>query len=129
MLSDAKPEGISIPLDEKATVLERFLGIICCLNVPAWESPADIVPLEILSTADKYEAEGAIAILRRIIFAAPEVSSSLILYRVAAQFGWEPEAKIVSTLSFVGALQHPRQRLHVHPTQLLASSFLPPRES
>lgn len=86
-----------IDVGENGSSLERFLRVICCMEQPAWGSHLDIE--ETLFVADKYDAPGAVSLLRPMLHGPLFRQHPLHFYHIATHFGWEEETKLASQLT------------------------------
>jgi hypothetical protein len=98
-------EDVVVAVDESDAVLHKFLQIINCLELPKWESCFDV--WNVLRVADKYEAPGAVAILRAAVNSPLFFDDPIYMYAVSTQHDWEEESKLASKLSLTLRLHEP----------------------
>lgn len=89
----------TIHLDENSAVLAQLLRMISGLEFVPWEQlPNGFEVLEsVVDAAYKYEMPGPMATIRATIMSTSYLDGvPLIVYTIAARYGWEKEAKIAS---------------------------------
>ncbi|KAF7968595.1 hypothetical protein HWV62_35348 [Athelia sp. TMB] len=84
----------TISMDESAKILSILFRIIYALEISSWESFDEFV--SVLDAARKYDMPGPISMLRLMLLSPVFLLQPLRLYAVAAQFGWQKEAKMAS---------------------------------
>ncbi|THH21327.1 hypothetical protein EW146_g215 [Bondarzewia mesenterica] len=121
----SRSSDIQITLDEDSRTLEHFLRMVCGLAIPELDSWDVIDPL--LYAAEKYDTPGPVSIVRALIRTQPFLDSPLHLYAAACRWGWEPEARLASTLTLALDIHAPEHRpalLKLKTASLLALTDL-----
>jgi hypothetical protein len=105
------PRGDSIPvsdheeritLDETSNLLGTLLRIISGFKIKNWESFEEVE--SVLVAAEKYDMEGAVALIRSAITSPTFLEQPLRLYAIASRYGWEEEAKLASKHSLARSI-------------------------
>lgn len=118
--SDVQEKTV-LPVLESSEVLADLLRMISGLELPCL-STLDQVE-SIYDAAEKYDMQGPISIIRRLIVHPPLIDRPLRVYALACKWDWTEEAKVASTKTLEMDLFDEKALEEVQGTGLMAREF------